>query len=47
MHFVDWYVWAFGLDDVRRWNIAVSNAYVQALDSEIIADEKGSVRKPV
>ncbi len=46
-HFVDWYVWALGLDDVRRWNIAVSNAYVQALDSEIIAEEKGSSRKPV
>jgi hypothetical protein len=46
-HFADWFVWALGVDDVRRWNIAVSNAYVHALDSEVIADEKRSSRKPV
>lgn len=36
----------FGRDDVRRWNTAVSNAYLHALDSEEIPEGQGSTRKP-
>lgn len=32
-------------DEVRRWNTAVSNAYIQALDSEVIAEGQGNTRK--
>jgi hypothetical protein len=37
-HFIEWFVWALGVDEVRRWNSAVSNAYVSFLDAELIPE---------
>ena len=34
-----------GRDDVRRWNTAVSNAYVSFLDSETIPEDQANTRK--
>lgn len=32
--FYSWYVWAFGTDDVAKWNRASSNAFVQTIARE-------------
>lgn len=44
-HFVEWFVWAMGRDEVRRWNTAVSNAYISFLDSETVPEGATSTRK--
>lgn len=44
-HFIGWFTWAFGRDEVRRRNTAVSNAYVQFLEGETIPEGARTARK--
>jgi hypothetical protein len=44
-HFIQWFADAFRRDDLRRLNTAVSNVYVQALDSETIPEGQRSACK--